>query len=94
MLYRFVVVAALSYRVLLTVSEKYSSSTSRRGKPRPETLVALSRQYEKDLKVMRELYKRADEVDEVAVMKVSGQPHVYKNMLIENVRNCRRLHML
>lgn len=59
-------------RVLLTVSEKYSPSTSRRGKPRPETLIALSRQYEKDLKVMRELYKRADEVDEVSVMKVSG----------------------
>ena len=61
--------AAAVSRVLLTVSEKYSCGL-RRGKQRPEKLMTMSRQYEVDLKLMRELYKRAEEVEEVAIMKV------------------------
>lgn len=56
-------------RVLLAVSAKYSSGL-RRPRVRPDQLVALSHQYEMDLKIMRELYKRTDEVEEVAIMKV------------------------
>lgn len=41
-----------------------------RVRPRPNALVALSHQYELDLKAMQDLYKRADKVEEVAVMKV------------------------
>lgn len=58
------------YRVLLTVSDKYCTGQLRL-KARPEQLVLLSQKYETDLKIMRELYKRADEVEEVAIMKVS-----------------------
>lgn len=56
-------------RVLLTVLEKYSAGT-KRSRERPEKLVALAEKYETDLKLMRELYKKADDVEEVAVMKV------------------------
>ncbi|CAM9926691.1 unnamed protein product, partial [Laminaria digitata] len=54
--------------VLLTVLEKYSGGT-KRPRERPEKLVALADKYETDLKLMRELYKKADDVEEVAVMK-------------------------
>lgn len=60
----------VSSRVLLTVSEKYSTG-NRRLKARPDQLVALANKYETDLKIMRELYKRADDVKEVAIMKVT-----------------------
>ncbi|CAN0197407.1 unnamed protein product, partial [Ectocarpus sp. 8 AP-2014] len=55
-------------RVLLTVSDKYCTGQLRL-KARPDQLVSLSQKYETDLKIMRELYKRADEVEEVAIMK-------------------------
>lgn len=64
-------------RVLLTVSEKYTVGGTRRGKARPDELVALSHQYDLDLKAMQGLYKRADEVDEVNVMKVYFLFHHY-----------------
>lgn len=51
------------------MSEKYTTGP-RRHRPRPEQLKALAHKYETDLKVMRVLYKKADEVEEVAVMKV------------------------
>ena len=49
--------------------EKYSAS-AKRPRERPEKLVALADKYEADLKLMRELYKKADGVEEVAVKKV------------------------
>ena len=49
--------------------EKYSQGT-KRPRERPEDLVLLADKYETDFKLMRELYKKADEVEEVAVMKV------------------------
>ena len=55
--------------MLLTVLEKYSGGT-KRVREKPEKLVALAEKYETDLKLMRELYKKADEVEEVAIMKV------------------------
>lgn len=51
------------------MSEKYTAGP-RRARARPDQLVKLSHQYETDLKIMRELYKMADGVEEVAVMKV------------------------
>lgn len=45
-----------------------------RPRARPEKLVALAYKYETDLEIMRELYSRADEVHEVAIMKVRFVP--------------------
>lgn len=53
------------------MSGKFVAGSIRvRGKPRPDQLVALCDRYEQDLETMQALYKQADEVHEVSVMKV------------------------
>lgn len=52
------------------VNGKFAGGGRSRSRPRPDELGRLSHQYEEHLKSMHELYQRADEVEEVNVMKV------------------------